>query len=79
MHHLCTLAICIHIQTTIKQNLPPPLSGWKECQMSKQAGAELGQAQLKLELDLILTVCSFGLSTFDLIVMIGLILFCRFD
>ena len=27
----------------------------------KQAGAELGQAQLKLELDLTLTVCRFGL------------------
>ena len=27
----------------------------------KQAGAELGQAQLKLELDFSLIVCSFGL------------------
>ena len=45
----------------------------------KQAGAELGQAQLKLELNLTLTVCRFGLYRFGLIVIIGLILFCRFD
>ena len=45
----------------------------------KPALAELGQAQLKLELDFTLTVCGFGLSRFVLIVMIGLILFCRFD
>ena len=44
-----------------------------------QAGAELGQARLKLELDLTLTVCRFGLYTFGLIIIIGLILFCRFD
>ena len=46
--------------------------------LMKQAGAELGQAQLKLELDLTLTVCRFGLYRFGLIVIIGLILFCRF-
>ena len=38
---------------------------------TKQAGAELGQAQLKLEFDLTLTVCRFGLYRFGLIVIIG--------
>ena len=41
----------------------------------KQAGAELGQAQLKLKLDLTLTVCRFGFNRFGLLVIIGLILF----
>ena len=42
----------------------------KECtqgwQKHIQAGAELGQAQLKLELDFTLIFCRFGLSRFGL-------------
>ena len=34
------------------------------CQIRKQAGAELGQAQLKLGLDFTLIFCRFGLSRF---------------
>ena len=45
----------------------------------KQAGAELGQAQLKLVLDFSLIVYRFVLSRFGLIVLAGLIKFCRCD
>ena len=39
----------------------------------EQAGAELGQAQLKLGLDFTLIVCRFSLYRFFLIVLVGLI------
>ena len=45
----------------------------------KQAGAELGQAQLKLGLDFTLLSSDFGFSRFGSIVLVVLILFCRFD
>ena len=37
----------------------------------KQAGAQLGQAQLKLGLDLTLIFCKFGSSRFSLVELIG--------
>ena len=39
-----------------------------------QAGAELGQAQLKLGLDFNQTQYTFGLSKFDLVELVGYIL-----
>ena len=39
-----------------------------------QAGAELGQAQLKLGLDFIQSYNTFGLSKFDLVELVGYIL-----
>ena len=73
----CLLNTKIQLRSKFLKKLRPNLSRLdKYCQ---QAGAELGQAQLKLELDLTLTVCKFALYRFGLIVIIGLILFCRFD
>ena len=43
-------------------------------QNKEQAGTELGQAQLKLELDFTLTFCRFGL-----VGLVCHISFCRFD
>ena len=40
----------------------------------KQAGAELGQAQLKLGLDFNQILYTFGLSKFDLVELVGYIL-----
>ena len=37
----------------------------------EQAGAELGQAQLKLGLDFALIFCRFGFSTFGLVELVG--------
>ena len=37
----------------------------------EQAGAELGQAQLKLGLDFTMIFCIFGFSTFGLVKLIG--------
>ena len=42
-------------------------------QKYSQAGANLGQAQLKLGLDFTLIVCRFSLYRFFLIVLVGLI------
>ena len=44
--------------------LPPPKKKWQ------QAGAELGQAQLKLGLDLIFIWCKFGSSRFGLVELV---------
>ena len=44
---------------------------------SKQAGTELGQAQLKLGLDFILIFHRFGFSWFGLVEFVGWIQFCR--
>ena len=41
----------------------------------KQAGAELGQAHLKLGLNFTLIFCRFGFSTSGLIVLVGWIFF----
>ena len=38
-----------------------------------------GQAQLKLGLGFTLIFCIFGFSRFGLLVLVGLIWFCRFD
>ena len=43
----------------------------------EQAGAELGQAQLKLGLDFILIFRRFGFSWFGLVELVGWIQFCR--
>ena len=45
----------------------------------KQAGAELGQAQLKLGLDFNLIFCKFDSSGFNLVELVCWILFCKFD
>ena len=45
----------------------------------KQAGAELGPAQIKLGLDFTLIFCRFDLSGFNLVVLVQWILFCRFE
>ena len=41
----------------------------------KQAGAELGQAQLKLGLDFPLIFCRFGFSRFGLVELLSWIVF----
>ena len=46
--------------------------------MYKQAGAELGQAQLKLGSDFTLIFCKFDSSGFNLVELAWWILFCRF-
>ena len=52
-------------------NIPPNLI--KLIFVSKQAGAELGQAQLKLGLDFTLLSSDFGFSRFGSIVLVVLI------
>ena len=37
----------------------------------EQAGAEMGQAKIKLGLDFKLISCKFGSSTFDLVKLVG--------
>ena len=46
--------------------------------LRKQAGAELGQAQLKLRLDFTLIFCRFGFPGYNLVELVWWILFCRF-
>ena len=45
-------------------------NGWGR-KKSKQAGAELGQAQNKLGLDLALIFCRLGFSRFGLVELVG--------
>ena len=48
------------------------LLGSRACkEKRKQAGTELGQAQLKLELDLTLFFCIFGFSRLGLVDLVG--------
>ena len=44
----------------------------------KQAGAELGQAQLKLGLNFNLIFCRFGFTGYSLVESVWWTLFCRF-
>ena len=44
----------------------------------KQAGAELGQAQLKLGLDFTLIFCRIDFTGYSLKELVWLILFCKF-